>query len=213
MTNPVIIQAGSIITMDPNRSRAEAVLVEDGKIVEVGSAEDLKGRAPDAEVEDLGDDVLLPGFIDPHSHPIVSGSLTQDPVHWIAPYVGYPTFDDVVKKFQGVDADTPEGVPAIFNGLDRPPARALFNKKNIGEAQELSRTMQAYWVNFAKTGDPNGPGLPAWQRFEPDDQRLQVLDTRVYNQPHPEVERCDFWDGYSRPYIELINGLLKQLNP
>ncbi|QSX34169.1 carboxylesterase family protein [Shewanella avicenniae] len=41
------------------------------------------------------------------------------------------------------------------------------------EDQQLADTMSSYWVNFAKTGNPNGAGLPVWPAW--DNAAPQVL--------------------------------------
>ena len=45
-----------------------SVLIEDGKIAALGHAAELKAAHPDAKLTDYGDDLILPGFVDPHVH-------------------------------------------------------------------------------------------------------------------------------------------------
>jgi para-nitrobenzyl esterase len=64
------------------------------------------------------------------------------------------------------------------------------------EDHALSELMQAYWTNFAKTGNPNGPGLPEWPRYAKDDA-FQVMHLDIHPRPEPEVfrDRHEFWDA------------------
>jgi predicted amidohydrolase YtcJ len=121
MATDLILQASSIITMNDDLPRAEAIAVDSstGQITAVGSLADVQATAPGVAVTDLGTSVLMPGFIDPHNHPALSGMATQEPAYWIAPYVGYPTYADVQALWKKVDASAPAGQPLIFTGLDR----------------------------------------------------------------------------------------------
>ncbi len=69
-----------------------------------------------------------------------------------------------------------------------------------GEQIELSRIMMGYWTQFAASGDPNRDDLPAWPRFDQDDQTL-LLDRII--RPASAVHRsdCEFWNriDYKRP--------------
>jgi len=47
----------------------------------------------------------------------------------------------------------------VFDHLDQSPWR--WTKADRQVAEEMS----SYWVNFAKSGNPNGPGLPDWPAF------------------------------------------------
>lgn len=49
------------------------------------------------------------------------------------------------------------------------------------EDKEVAKVMNSYWVNFAKTGNPNGTGLPDWPAYSP--KKNQILDVQADGKP------------------------------
>jgi len=62
--------------------------------------------------------------------------------------------------------------------------------------RKVSDTVSSYWVNFAKKGDPNGPGLPNWPAFTNASQQVMDLDDPSKAIDVPNLQKLEVLDGY-----------------
>jgi para-nitrobenzyl esterase len=79
-------------------------------------------------------------------------------------------------------------VSFVFNNLN---ARWGNPGEATAEEKELAMIMNTYWANFAKTGNPNGKGLPNWPQY--DTQKEEILDVdldgKTVSKPDPRKAR------------------------
>jgi para-nitrobenzyl esterase len=57
---------------------------------------------------------------------------------------------------------------------------------------DLEKTMSYYWVNFAKTGNPNGQGLPEWKSYDKQSGNIMELGDKVVLRPALVKKELDF---------------------
>lgn len=73
------------------------------------------------------------------------------------------------------------------------------NVQATEEEQALSDLMIKYWTNFAKSGDPNGEGLPEWPLFsEGEETVLCFRGAAPATIAVPNLEKLEFMDEYFR---------------
>ena len=112
---------------------------------------------------------------------------------------GVPAYEYLFTKKNNVLSDYHAGeLPYAYGNLWRHPG--IYSDDDY----ELSEIMQSYWVNFAYNGDPNGEGLPVWEKRDKDNTQLLNLDKEISMMDDPNMEIYKVIDKYqdslTRPY-------------
>lgn len=125
---------------------------------------------------------------------------------WVAPYVP-------VYAFQFDDRSAPMYMPSAsfpYGAAHTSEMQFLFPGFHGGrgvtqplspQEQTLSAQMIGYWTTFAKTGDPNGAGAPAWPKFNAAQAFMSLRTPAPVTFAGPDFvaqHQCDFWDTLSQ---------------
>jgi imidazolonepropionase len=91
MTSLAVLHASQLVTLTgPKRPRVGTelsalgiirdggILVRDGRIEKIGPTDEIEKNVGDAEVVDAGGHVVLPGFVDAHTHLVFAGNRLDD---------------------------------------------------------------------------------------------------------------------------------------
>ncbi|WP_437397623.1 carboxylesterase/lipase family protein [Flagellimonas lutimaris] len=89
---------------------------------------------------------------------------------------------DPMKERMPYGAGHGTDISYVFNTLD---AR-WGNPEKTAEDEKLAETMNTYWANFAKTGNPNGEGLPQWPGYTPESN--MILDIQSNGVPVGKID-------------------------
>ena len=79
-----------------------------------------------------------------------------------------------------------DDIEYVFGTLDSRPGATW-----RPEDRKLSDQMGSYWTNFARTGDPNGTGLPSWPTYNAKDG-WQVMHLDATPQAKPDAHRARY---------------------
>ncbi|WP_245910681.1 amidohydrolase [Pelagimonas varians] len=116
-TVTTVFTNGTILTVNGDFSEAEAIAIRGNLILAVGTDSEVRALAGDeARIVDLGGKVVLPGFIDAHTH-VITGSVVDATMEYVG-MARYTSVDAVLEQIAMRVAETPAGEWLVFRNFD-----------------------------------------------------------------------------------------------
>lgn len=151
----------------------------------------------------------------PHASPAEAHKATKDAVRdigfawpsWqLAEFISHRKASPVwLYYFDRPDPKAPDGashaaeIPFVLRHADQSAAD-----------EKLSELMSSYWINFARTGNPNGAGLPDWPAYESHGPNTLFFDATPSARPLPNQEKLKAVDVYFQQWMQKVKKTEKQ---
>jgi para-nitrobenzyl esterase len=86
-------------------------------------------------------------------------------------------------------------LPYVFGTLD------MLHRPTTDTDQKVAAVMQAYWVNFINTGNPNGGTLPQWAAFDPAKNTVMALSAAPHMRPIADAAKAQAFAASNRKFF------------
>jgi predicted amidohydrolase YtcJ len=179
MSAPLIV-TGNVITMDPQRPRAEAIAIDGGTVIAVGSLDEARAALPDAPVHRPDAAAIVPGLIDSHLHMQWAGLKLLE-------HFGEAGPDSSAAAFEVLD-----GPGLHWNGAADP---------TLAERLAALRLIQPVLHAVGMVGVVDPAVVPAEMAAYVTSHNRGELTMRVVPMPHPDLS------GGAEPAIAALDGI------
>ena len=143
-----IFYGGDIVTMNKAQPAAEAVAVQGGKIMKVGSLASLKAlQGKDTKLINLNGQTLMPGLVEPHVH-IIGTAFSEEIFLNLSNFtMPHDTIDDLVAKLTAYSKNFKDGEWVNAFGVDPSRTDPFMSELTADILDRVSTTKPVFVLN------------------------------------------------------------------
>ncbi|HQR84766.1 MAG TPA: amidohydrolase family protein [Polynucleobacter sp.] len=143
-----IFYGGDIVTMNKAQPAAEAVAVQSGKIMKVGSLASLKGlQGKDTKLINLNGQTLMPGLVEPHVH-IIGTAFSEEIFLNLSNFtMPHDTLDSLVAKLTAYSKNFKDGEWVNAFGVDPSRTDPFMSELTADILDRVSTTKPVFVLN------------------------------------------------------------------